>query len=301
MTNIVLSLLRAPVSLLVGRFALFRVVAMQTHFPRILGVVAVCFAVCFAAACADAPPPEPDVEVDRALDAVEVSQKESELFLASLLPLDPATTSPDEAAAAAKDRVGKVFTPADHCTAEVNGNVVTYSLDHCWGPFKSLTLTGVVSAVYSSSTNGLHGYLHADDLLIGKKIRLDIDSEAAYSIDPGTETRRFVVKTRGSGTGSRGNHFAREGAYTLTWDPSTRCATFDGDFTMTTSTRSSHTVVLGWSRCANECPGASGRIVFETSALDYSVTIDFDGTSQASWSSSDGASGKIDLFCGVSP
>lgn len=251
--------------------------------------------------CVEPSSPDPEQEVGRALDAAEISQKESELVVSSIVMLDPGAVSPNDAAKLAATRAEKVFSPASCVQAEAEGNTVTYLLDRCWGPFKSHTLTGSVMAVYSTTNDALHVYLHAEDLKVGKLITLDIDSEGTLSIDPSTDTRIFDVSTEGSGVGSRGNHIERKGKYTLTWTPSTRCVTFDGDFKTTTNARFAHTVVTGFSRCAGQCPQAPGEIFYETSENDYAVTISFDGTTEPSWTSSDGRKGKIDLFCGTSP
>lgn len=264
-------------------------------------LVSLCLAYAFAlSGCDESAPPDPEQEVGRALDAVELSQKESELIISSIVALDPGAITGDEAANLAALRATKVFSPADCVQAKAEGNAVTYQLNRCWGPFKSHTLTGKVVAVYSTSGGVLYAYLHADDLKVGKLITLDIDSEATLSMSPSDDTKVLTVETEGIGTGSRGNRIERKGNYTLTFRPTTRCMTFQGDFTTLAGARSAHTAITDYARCAGECPTAPGRIVYETSVGDYSVTIQFDGTSQASWTSSDGASGQIDLFCGTS-
>lgn len=253
-------------------------------------------------ACGDPVPASSLDDVGEAMDSVEISQKESELFVGSIVTLDPKTLSPDEAAKLAAQRAEKVFSPIGCVHPTVLGNAVSYELVDCWGPFKSATMSGSLDVVYTSDAGGLHASLFADELSIGKarRVTLAIDSDGSYSIDADGVTRRFVVSTHGSGTGSRGNHIERDGSYTLTWNPTTRCATLDGHFETVAGTRSFETTVTGLSRCAGQCPGAGGEIVHEVGEEGRGLTISFDGTSEASWTSTDGASGTIDLFCNAS-
>ena len=295
MTHFVFSFSGRRVSLRHGRASNACSPRMRLDPPLFLGILSVLS----TAACGSEAPIVSLDDVGRAINSVEISQKESEIVVGSVVALEPSTSSPDEAAKLAAERAGKVFSPADCVTAKASGNTVAYELDRCSGPFKSATMSGAFIVVYTTSADELSAFLHAEGLRVGL-VTLDIDSEGSYSIDPDGVTRRFEVTTEGSGIGSLGNRIERSGSYTLTWNPVDRCATYDAAFETTVGSRSFRTWVTGFSRCAGACPRAGGEIRYEASARGVGLTIRFDGSTQASWTSTDGASGKIDLFCGAS-
>jgi len=255
------------------------------------------FALVATGACGDGEG-DVSVEVERALDSVEISQKESALVIGSIARLDPATADPNLAAENAVKNAGLVFRPADCVEAEPLGNAVRYTLSNCTGPFKTAKISGVFEVVYSVGATGLHAQGAAEGLKIGA-ISIDIDSEGLFALDDDGVTRRLVVQTHGAGVGSRGHQIERRGSYTVTWNDVEKCATFDGDFETDVGSRSFHTAVSGLSRCVGECPAAGGKIVHEAEASGITIRIDFDGSRKATWTSSGGATGKIDLFCGA--
>ncbi|MDI1483360.1 hypothetical protein [Polyangium sp. y55x31] len=251
-----------------------------------------------AAACGPAESEDERVDVEQALDAFDVSQNEAALVVGAIARVDPKSKNPELAAAKAAATAGLVFRPVDCVTATRKDNTVKYLLSGCVGPFKTAKLDGTLDVVYSVSGNGLHALASVRDLHASRAI-LDIDSEGFYSLDPDGETRRLVVEASGEGQGPRGHRIERAGSYTVTWNATEKCVTFEGDWETIVSTRSFHTTVSGLSRCAGECPAAGGEIVHEKEELGVRIRVTFDGSAQASWSSSRGRSGKIQLFCGA--
>ncbi|MRG98446.1 hypothetical protein [Polyangium spumosum] len=251
-----------------------------------------------AAACGPAEGEDERVDVEQALDSFDVSQNEASLVVASIARLDPTSADPDLAAAKAAATAGLVFRPTDCVSTTRQDNTVRYLLSGCVGPFKTTKLDGTLDVVYSVGASGLHALASARDLRASRVV-LDIDSEGSFSIDEDGETRRLVVSTSGAGQGPRGHRIERVGSYTVTWNATEKCATFDGDFETRASARSFHTAVKGFARCAGECPAAGGSILHEQSDRDVHIRITFDGSAEATWSSSRGPSGKIPLFCGA--
>jgi len=234
-----------------------------------------------------------DISVEQALDAVEISQHESALVVASMPPLDVSSTAELAALAAAK-AAPLAFLPEGCVSTEVQGTAITYTLKGCTGPFRTRLVTGKLEVVYSLGASGLHAQLTARDLRVGG-VTLDVDSEGLFSID-GVE-RRASVKTHGAGVDRRGNRVERDGAYTLTWDPVDDCLGFDGVWETQVLARKWQTQVEGIERCAGACPAAGGRIVYEEEPLGPRLEITFDGNDAASWTSSQGESGVVALLC----
>ncbi|MDC0748083.1 hypothetical protein [Polyangium mundeleinium] len=252
-----------------------------------------------AAACGPATESEDEsVDVEQALDAFDVSQNEAALVVAAIARLDPKNANPDLAAVKAAATAGLVFRPADCVTSTRKDNTVNYLLAGCVGPFKTGKLDGTLDVVFSVGATGLHALASARDLRASRAI-LDIDSEGFFSLDPDGETRRLVVEASGEGQGPRGHRIERAGEYTVTWNATEKCATFEGDFETRAGTRVFRTAVSDFARCAGECPAAGGEIVHEKKDLGISIRITFDGSAVASWSSSRGKSGTIPLFCGA--
>jgi len=100
------------------------------------------------------------------------------------------------------------------------------------------------------------------------------------------------VTTMSSGTGPLGNDFTHSGDYTVSWDAD--CATVNGSWSTETSDRSRGTTV-DLTRCQQGCP--TGTVTRDTFA-GRTITVTFDGTATASWTSSAGRSGTIELTCG---
>jgi hypothetical protein len=172
---------------------------------------------------------------------------------------------------------------------------LTYTLNNCTGRFGLVHVTGTVVAVLADGSDGLDITVTGMGLKVNRAT-LDLNASAVLS-DDGTK-RKLVVSTNSSGVGPRGNTFTRVGTYTVERDPSTACVSLDGQWQLDVSNaRSRSTTVSGLSRCDGMCPAAGG-VITHTGILGRTVTITFDGSDAASWTTSNGHSGTVDLTCG---
>ena len=231
---------------------------------------------------------------EEAADSVETGEGEAALLVAATDAVDPAMTA-EEAATAAADAAGRMFRPAGCATAEAQGATVTYTLDDCTGPLGVARIDGTVQTVMSVEADGIHAAISGSGVT-ARGGTLEIEADALYQVENGVKI--LSVTTNGSGTGPRGNSVERQGSYTITWDAATQCATLDGSWSAEGSGgRSRSTTVSGLERCADQCPSAGGEIV-HTGRRNVTVTLSFDGGDQASWTTSNGKSGTVDLSCG---
>lgn len=181
-------------------------------------------------------------------------------------------------------------------TATATGANVAAQFTDCSGPYHLAHLTGELDlAVSIDATSGaidVHGTATGMQV---NRATLDIDTTATYTI--AGDTRTIVVHTDGSGVGPRGNDVEHVGDYTATWNPTTQCHTINGhwqtDISNTTIAKErSNDVDL--ERCAQGCPTGTVTHHFFGGA---SLTVTFDGTATAQWSTSRGGSGTITLQC----
>jgi hypothetical protein len=110
-------------------------------------------------------------------------------------------------------------------------------------------------------------------------------------------TKTLTVTTSGSGVGLLGNAITRQGSYTVTWDATSMCATLDGSWATTIGTATWSTSVTAFEQCKGACP-AQGTIAHTGGLSHVTVTVTFDGSAVAKWSTSSGASGTVNLVCG---
>ncbi len=200
----------------------------------------------------------------------------------------------DQVAAYIAANVAVRWNPSGCATAVATGPDVAIHFNDCTGPRGLLHVTGELDLVVSVDTAGIHIHGTATGLEVNSAT-LDVNTDATYSVS-GTE-KMLTVMTTGTGTGALGNDIDHTGDYTITWDPTTQCASIDGSWMTTISnttasaTRSNEVNV---SRCAGGCP--TGTIV-HTGLRGLTLTVTFDGTSTADWSTSTGKSGTFNLTC----
>jgi hypothetical protein len=202
-----------------------------------------------------------------------------------------ATVTPESVSAAAAARWPARFQPAGCATATASGATVTLQLHDCTGPYGLVHVTGSVEITYSASPNGLTAVAHAAGLDVNGAT-LDLDATAVFTGGP---TRTLTVQSTGSGVGARGTAISHSGSYTITSDGS--CLTVDGAWMTTIGRDTWSTQVTGYKRCSGQCPEAGGTIVWHGGISNVTVTITFDGTAAAKWSTSRGASGTVNLDC----
>jgi hypothetical protein len=183
--------------------------------------------------------------------------------------------------------------PAGCVTFTQSNNVVTYKLSDCTGPYGLVHVTGSVTVTYTVDASGVH----ADAASTGLQVNgatLNLDSHADYTVN-GT-AKKLVVATQGSGTGAFGNSITRNGSYTLTWDDASMCGTLDGAWSTQIGADTWSTGIAGYAQCKYHCP-SSGTLTHTGGISKVTITVKFDGSADATWSTSNGRSGTIALFC----
>lgn len=231
---------------------------------------------------------------DEAADSVDIGEGESALLVASTDAVRASMTA-EEAAAAAAGAVDQRFSPAGCAVAEVQGTTVLYTLSGCTGPFGVASIDGSVQVTFSVAADGLHATI-AGSGVSARGATLELDADALYT-ESGT-AKSLTVNTAGTATGPRGRQVERNGSYTVSWDAAAQCVSLDGSWSTEAGARTWSTEVSGLQRCADQCPAGGGRIEHTGGVRGVTITIEFDGSDAASWSSSRGRSGTIDLLCG---
>ncbi|MDB4969704.1 MAG: hypothetical protein JWN44_5393 [Myxococcales bacterium] len=183
--------------------------------------------------------------------------------------------------------------PASCVKTSAELNVVTYTLDNCTGPSGLVHVTGSAVVTYSAAADGIHASGTASALQVNGTT-MDLSAAANYPVTNGT--KKLVVATNGSGVGPRGNSITRNGSYRLTWNDATGCGTLDGAWSTGINHATWATSISNYAQCIGHCP-TSGRLAHTGGLSGVTVTVDFDGSSQARWTSSRGHSGTIGLFC----
>ncbi len=237
-----------------------------------------------------------------AIDSTDSSESEGDVLFAAadalptvviMKPLAAAAPGEAEATMVAA-HAGVYFQPASCVTATAAGNVVTYVLDDCTGPHGRLHMSGTATATITVDAMGSYVVDVAGTGLMVNGATLDLAAHGVFSVS-GT-TKQVVVTTMGQGVGPRGHVITRGGDYTISWSD-TQCRDFDGAWSTDVGGLHWSTTVSGLHRCAGMCP-ASGTISHTGGISGVTLTITFDGTSTAAWTSSRGRSGTIDLLCG---
>ena len=205
----------------------------------------------------------------------------------------PASATADQLAAGATVRVPKAFTPSSCVTAVQAGPKVTYTLVNCTGPYGLVNVSGTLVATYSrASTGGVQVLITGTGLKANKAV---IDVNATVIATQAGSTRSASVTGTASGSGPRGISLSRDGQYTITYDSETSCATVNGSWKTDVGARSSTTTVSNYGRCKGACP-TSGTIVHDT-PRGGAVTVTYSGGETASWTTSTGRSGTVNLLC----
>jgi hypothetical protein len=166
--------------------------------------------------------------------------------------------------------------------------VITYT--DCTGPRGLVHVSGELDVAITVAGTTITAHGTSSDMTINRA-NIVIDATAVYTVSGTTKT--LTVATNGSGTGPRGNEIEHQGNYTITWDSASQCRTIAGEWSTDLGARErSNDVSL--SRCAGGCPTGTVTHHFLAGA---SLTITFDGTATAAWSTSTGRTGTVALGC----
>jgi hypothetical protein len=205
----------------------------------------------------------------------------------------PALPTPEQVAQRIAANVPLRWSPSGCATSTVNGADVTITFNDCTGPRGLLHVTGELDLVASVGSNVVVTGTATNFEV--NRATLDIDSTATYS-SSGT-THSIAVATTGTGVGALGNAIDHQGNYTVTWDTASTCGSIAGMWSteISTTTRSAtRSNDVNLMRCAGGCP--TGTLV-HTGLGGVTLTVTFDGTATASWTTSGGKSGTFGLQC----
>jgi hypothetical protein len=182
------------------------------------------------------------------------------------------------------------------CAVVTNsGSTITAVYNNCTGPRGLVHVTGTLDLTISLSLTGTVG-IHATATSFEiNNATLDISADATYSVS-GT-SHSLAVTTDGSGVGARGNDIDHKGSYTVSWDTASDCGTIAGhwqtDFS-SSSGAAERSNDVNLTKCVAQCP--SGTLTHHYLG-GASLTLTFDGTADATWSTSLGGSGTVALTC----
>lgn len=201
----------------------------------------------------------------------------------------------DQVAARIAANVATRWNPSGCATATASGSNVTITLNDCTGPRGLLHVTGTIDLTASVSATGVISVTGHSDSLQVNRAEMSFDTSATYGVTGTTHT--LAVQTQGQGTGPLGNSIDHNGNYTITWDTGSQCGSIDGMWSTefsnssASATRSNDVSLM---RCAGGCP--TGSVVHHFLG-GQTLTITFDGTATATWQTSGGKSGTINLTC----
>src|SRR3954467_13722640 len=219
-----------------------------------------------------------------ALDSNGSTSTEGALLYASVAGTEVAVTANEAAISAAASLKSQYSPAACVVNATVSENVLSYSLKDCTGPWGLVHVSGTVVVTYDKMPGAIHATLKVTDLTV-HGASFDLDSSAAYTVSG--DSHKLVVQTDGSGVGFFGTKLGRHGAFTFTWDSAARCASLDGEWSTTIGNDTWSTSVKGFEQCKGVCP-ASGTISHTGGISGVTITVAFDGSADAKWTSSNG-------------
>jgi hypothetical protein len=234
-----------------------------------------------------------DSHASAALESNGSTSTESALIVASVDGTQLAASA-NEAAGMASASLKTQFQPAS-CVVSVTvtGNSLTYTLKDCSGPWGLVHVSGTVVAAYDKQADGIHAELKASGLTVNGAT-LNLDSQAVFSVNG--SSKQLVVKTDGDGVGFFGTQLARHGSYTLTWDSASQCAQLNGNWSTTIGNDTWSTSVSSFKQCKGLCP-VSGTIAHTGGITGVTITVTFDGSADAKWTSSNGRKGDLIMLC----
>lgn len=255
-------------------------------------VLAYLIPVALLAGCGGADPNGDSASVSAALDSTGETANDSALMLATTSGTEAAASS-NEAGVMAAAQAKTFWQPAACVTATQTNNVVSYKLTDCTGPYGLVHVTGTVVVTYTVNTGGIHADAVSTGLMVNGAT-MNLNSHADYTVTG--SAKKLVVTTQGSGTGAFGNAITRAGGYTLTWDDASQCGALDGAWSTTIGSDTWSTSITNYAQCKAHCP-SSGTLSHTGGISKLTVTVTFDGSADAKWSTSRGRSGTIALFC----
>jgi hypothetical protein len=208
--------------------------------------------------------------------------------------VDAGAGAPSTAAASAVAASVDRYFPNGCATATASGNVVTFKLNDCTGPLGLLATSGTVTATLNVVGNSVHVQLSGSNVSANGATLNLATTGILTATASGQKTLQANSQT--SGTGPGGNNIMRTGMYTLVWPTGTGCATLNGTLSGIGAGvyAGTSTQITNYVTCTNKCP-QSGMTV--SSFNGGSVTLLFNGTTNAQCTSSLGTSALLPLSC----
>lgn len=245
-------------------------------------------------ACAGAPSDSELAEdADQALEATSL-----ESALTSEVADETEQPTAVAAAAAAAARLPARFQPSGCLTSALDETKakVVYTFNNCTGPYGLANVTGSISVVYSiASASSVRAAVNSTGL---KANGATLDVNATVVASKSGTTKSAEVTSNSSGTSTRGLSVSRQGTYTTIFDTATECLVIDGTWQTKAGVRTSTTTFVAYERCKGKCPADKSKIVHTaTPKGSAAVTLTYDGSAVAKWSTAAGRSGTVNLQC----
>jgi hypothetical protein len=217
-------------------------------------------------------------------------------------PIGADTQQAAMAASAVAAAVGNYF-PNGCATATADQNIVTFTLANCTGPLGLSASSGTITATITTGNNQVQVQL-AGNGISANGATINLSTMGTISLGANGQ-KTLQGNSQSTGAGPYGNSFSHLGAYTLVWPTSSGCGTINAQFSGVGSGAYSGagtgtyygttTRITNYVACAGKCP-QSGTT---TSAFTgQTVTLTFNGSSNAQCTSSTGDSATIPLHCG---
>lgn len=216
------------------------------------------------------------------------------VLVQALSTADPTATNGDELAGSAVDQAADEL--GSGCVVAVaDKNIVTYTLTACTGPWGLNTVTGTVVATYTLAEDGrIQAAFQGTGLTINNSTG-DWKATALRSV--AGNVRTLEVSTDWKGLTADNRPTSRKGDYTAVLDFNQMCLGLDGVWNTKIGLVAWDTVVDAYSVCLNECPADGGSVTWTAGAKE--TVLVYDGSDVANWSNNNGASGTVNLACGM--
>lgn len=190
--------------------------------------------------------------------------------------------------------VKTVYLPRACVDTKMNGDEATYTFTSCFGPNGLSGVTGTVVVHFTSTPTTLH----LDLTYTGLKVNdAELDGSATADIVAAGAKRSMTWSATLDGTTARGKAFSYRSAHTITWSLGDACFTLDGTTDGQVRQRDIKTEIQSYKRCGRGCPEAGGKIIVTNVAKNKVVTIDFNGTKQATFTNPNGKQLALPLLC----
>jgi hypothetical protein len=189
---------------------------------------------------------------------------------------------PEDAAKKVTDVPSSRFQPAGCATKTRDGNIVTWKLDKCTGPFGKVVLEGSLVATFSKTTaNDLHVDVVASEGTTGNGHALTYAAQVDVRFD-GTQ-RVVAYHGSSSGTTKRDKPFSRHTDVTIAFDSATHCGQIDGVSKGSIGHYDVNVTIEGVKACRDACPagGTAKATVDGPLVKGASIDVTFDGSDKA--------------------